>query len=77
MHERIEMPRVDACPLRGASERDQNGVREIARVVRNETQCPVKESLSNRKDQREAPRQAIGAHNVGNDKRAQGRTARK
>ena len=75
------MPRVDACPLRGASERDENrdenGVREIARVLRNETQCPVKESLSNRKDQREAPRQAMGAHNVGNDKRAQGRTARK
>ena len=36
--ERVENPRVEACALRGASERGQRDVRKLARLVQTEPQ---------------------------------------
>ena len=38
MRTRVENQRIETCPLRDASERDENGAREIARFVQIETQ---------------------------------------
>ena len=76
-HERIKKPRVEAWPLRGASERGEEGVRKHAQRVQTETQDPVKESLSSRQSARKAPVEGIGSLNVGNDIRTKGHTASK
>ena len=44
--ERVENPRVEACALRGASERGEKGVRELARRVQIEAQSHAKDCKS-------------------------------
>ena len=42
----VENPRVEACALRGASERGEKGVRELARRVQIEAQSHAKDCKS-------------------------------
>ena len=44
--ERVDNPRVEACALRGASERGEKGVRELARRVQIEAQSHAKDCKS-------------------------------
>ena len=59
-HERVETAPVEACPLRGASERDQGDVRKLAWPVRIEAQSHVKVFLSTANRSDDAPVQGSG-----------------
>ena len=44
--ERVETKRIEACPLRGASDRGQGDVRSLAGRVRTGAQYPLRQTMS-------------------------------
>ena len=66
--ERVENPRVEACALRGASERGQGDVRKLAWVRRMGVRDPVQEALPSLVVCVKADGPAMGCHTHRNER---------
>jgi hypothetical protein len=67
---RVETPRIEACALRGASERGEEGVRAHARLVQIEAQSHVKDFVPSLVVCVKAAGSAMGSDSGRNEMRA-------